>query len=211
MKLTLTILAASLVASVVCAPARADAIFSILPTPVIAPAGEIGGTFDVVVTNNGGSGLTIGGFAFEVSVTDPDITLTGADFSPVVYPYIFAGNSFDENNSLTLNYTSGATLDASDTYATAGSGTSLGAGQSLSLGEVTFNVASPATPGSYVVSFTGTPTIADANNLSDNSGNPITVDSFSGGTITIAPEPSSLLLALTAIGAFAAARRKLKA
>lgn len=183
-------------------PLRADTILSILPSPVIADIGAVGDAFDIVLTNSGPGSITIGGFSFEVSVTDPDITLTGADFSPALLPYIFAGHSLDQDLSVPLNFTSGATLDANDSYDIIGSGFTLGANQEISLGEIFFNISPTATPGSFAISFTGG---SDANNLSDQNGNTLTVSTLSNGTIDITPEPSSFLLMLAG-GAFLARR-----
>jgi hypothetical protein len=207
MNRALGILVASCAVMLVCSPARATTIFSIQPTTFAAP-GSTGNAFDVVLTNSGPGSIEVGGFSFEVSVTNPAISLTGADFTPIVAPYIFAGNSFDEDLPIALNSTSGATLDASDTYETALSGVTLISGESLSLGEVLYNVAANASAGSFAVSFTGTPSVADANNLADNNGNAIDVGTFTSGTINIVPEPSSLLLLLAGTAALAGLRRR---
>jgi len=199
MRRILGILVASCAAVLICSPARATTTFSIQPVTVNANPDDVGDTFDVVLTNNGPDPISVAAFEFEVSVTDPDITLTGADFSPSVHPYIFAGDSFDEVNSLPLNTDSGQTLDGSDSTNDL-MGITLTSGESLALGEVLFSVADPATPGPFTVSFTGSPAVSDSNNLTDPSFNPINVDDFSGGTIDISgvstPEPSSFLLML---------------
>jgi hypothetical protein len=109
-----------------------------------------------------------------------------------------------------LNFTSGQTLDASDSYDVVGSGVTLTSGESLALGDVLFNVSPTAATGPFTVSFTGTPAVADANNLSDPSFNPINVDTFTSGTIDISsvPEPSSLFLMLGGAAALALAARR---
>lgn len=183
--------------------------FSIQPSAVTAPLGS-SGAFDVLLTNNGPGSITVGIFAFEVSAADTDVNLTGADFSTGAFTYVFAGHSFDQDNSLTLNLTSGQTLDASDSYDISGSGVTLGSGQSLALGEVFYTVSPTAAIGPVMVSFTGTPSVSDGNNLSDPSFNAIAVDTFASGTITITstPEPSSIFLTLAGIAALAATRRR---
>lgn len=208
MKRILGILIASCAAAFTCSPARATT-FSIQPSAVLAPPGS-SGAFDVLLTNNGPGSITVGIFAFEVSVADTDLNLTGADFSTGASPYIFAGHSFDQDNSLLLNFSSGQTLDASDSYDISGSGVTLTAGESLALGEVLYSISPTAAPGPVTVSFTGTPSVADANNLSTPSFNAINVNTFSGGTITIGsvPEPSSIFLTLAGIAALAATRRR---
>jgi len=74
---------------------------------------------------------------------------------------------------------------------------------------VLFNVSPTATTGPFTISFTGSPTVADGNNLSDPSGNNIPVDTLTSGTINITstPEPSSLLMLLAGTAALAALAR----
>ena len=112
-------------------------------------------------------------------------TSRGADFSTVAYPYIFAGDSFDENYSLPLNFTG--------------------------LGDVLFDVADDATPGPFTVSFTGSTGVANLNSLSDDAGDAISVDTFSGATGTVAspaPEPGTALLLGGALSILGLLRRK---
>jgi hypothetical protein len=128
-------------------------------------------------------------FSFEVSVTDSDITLTGAGFSTGAFTYIFAGNSFDEANSFTLNTLEpGLAMDGSD-GTNNGLGVTLTSGQSLALGEVLFDISPTAATGLFSVSFAGG---AASNNMSDATGTLIPVNNFSGGTIDIqVPEPGT--------------------
>jgi len=204
MKRSFGIFIASCAAVLVCSPARAGTIFSIQPSTVAATPGSVGNAFDVVLTNSGPGSITVAGFVFEVSVTDTDITLTGADFSPAAFPYIFAGHSFYESSSIPLNYTSGQTLDAADVYDIFGSGVTVASGESLALGEVFFDVSSGAAIGAFLVTFTGTPAVGDANIWSDPLANLISVDSFADGTIETVPEPGSLFLMLVGLSALAA-------
>ena len=181
--------------------ARASTTYSIDPASISAHPGDVGDTFDVIFTNNGSDALSVAAFSFEVSVADPDITLTGAGFSTTVSPYIFAGDSFDVDNSETLNFVnldgySPQILDGSDVTNDA-TGVTVGPGDSADLGQVQFDVASPAQTGPFEVTFTGeVSNVANANNLATPEGDGINVDSFSGGTIMVSsvPEPSSLLL-----------------
>ena len=204
MKRFLGILIATCAAVVICSPGRASTIFSIQPSTVAATPGSVGNAFDVVLTNSGPSSITVAGFSFEVSVTNANITLTGADFSPAAFLYIFAGDSLDEGSLIPLNYTWGQTLDAADVYDISGSGVTITSGESLALGQVFFDVSSGAAIGAFLVTFTGTSVVSDANNLSDPSGNAISVDSFAGGTIEVVPEPGSLFLMLVGLSALAA-------
>jgi hypothetical protein len=210
MKLTPGIFIASFAAVLLGVPGRAATILAIEPPTVSANPGEVGGVFDVVLTNSGPGSITVGSFNFEVSVAGTDITLTGADSSTVAPPYIFAGHSVDADISIPLNFTSGQTLDANDTYDVPGSGVTLTAGESLALGELFFNASPTAAFGGITVSFTGG---AAANNLSDPAGDIIAINTFSGGTINItsAPEPSSFLLMLAGTAAIAAWNRRRRA
>jgi hypothetical protein len=107
MKHFLGLSTASCLAALLCAPVQGSPIesnsFSIAPSTVSASAGDVGDAFDVLLTNNGSFDISVAAFAFEVTVADTDVTLTGADFSTTAAPYIFAGDSFDQNNSLTLD------------------------------------------------------------------------------------------------------------
>jgi hypothetical protein len=188
--------------------ARATTTYSIDPVNTSASPGDVGDAFDVVFTNNGPATITVAAFAFEVTVADTDITLTGADFSTVAFPYIFAGDSFSQINGFTLDFdgldTTNQTLMASD-VTNDDAVVTLISGQSLALGEVLFNVANPAATGPFTVSFTCSNPIADCNNLAtivDGDVIGINVDNYSSGTITIGsvPEPSSLLLGLGGMG-----------
>jgi hypothetical protein len=168
----------------------------------------------VIFTNNGPGSLSVAGFSFGVSVDDTDITLTGTSFSTVAYPYIFAGDSFDEISGFPIDDIGDVVITSSQELAGTditndGAGFVIGSGDSADLGEVLFSVADPAATGQFTVSFFGgiDPTIPPVvnplsalNNLADPSGNGISVDSYTGGTISIAspvPEPPSFLLALS--------------
>jgi hypothetical protein len=182
-------------------PASGGVIFEI--GSVFAFPGSTGNTIEVDVQNTGAAGIVIGGFNFEIS-GDSDIDFTGAGFSTSA-PYIFAGDSFDQANSLALNTSTGPSLSASDA-SNSGNGDTLGAGQTAGLALVTFNVSSMAAPGPVTVSFSTDP--ADTS-LSDQNGDAIAIDSFVSGTIDVIPnaaipEPSGaamLLASLIALGA----------
>jgi hypothetical protein len=197
-----------------CAQALADTVtFSIAPTPLAAVPGDVGDSFEVLLTNGGTGSISVAGFAFQVSVTDTDVTFTNANFSTTPNAYIFASDSFDQLDSFPLvaNTLPGQVLDGDD-LTNDGAGIQLNPGASLALGEVFFNVAANAVTGSFAVSFTG----SNSNLLNDPSGNPMAVGALTGGTIDIAaattvPEPSSLFLALGAMAALAAWTRRRRA
>jgi hypothetical protein len=190
-----------------CPTMQATVTSSIQPTSVYSNPGDVGDAFNVILTNSGLSSISIESFSFEVSVTDPDITLTSADFSTLAFPYIFAGDSFDVINGFALNTNGpGQTLDASD-VTNDGAGVTLSSGESLALGRVLFDVSPTAALDAFTVSFTGTPTVADGNNLSDPTGDSIVIDFFAIGTVYLVPEPSSLLPTLAGVFALAGIRR----
>jgi hypothetical protein len=128
--------------------ACASTLFSIQPSAALAEPGY-SGEFDVVLTNSGPAGIVVQSFSFQVSVTGPGITLTGAGFSTSSLGYIFAGDSFDVNNGFTLNLDlPGQTMDGTD-GTDSGAGISLASGESLALGAVLFDVSPTAALGAF--------------------------------------------------------------
>jgi hypothetical protein len=204
-------------------PARAATIYSISPATISASLGDVGDSFDVVLTNSGPGPISVAAFAFEVTVADPDVTLLGATYATAL-PYIFDGDSFDQINATVIESlcscsyplsspsvdTTNQTLVGSD-VTNDGAGITIASGESIGLGHVLFDVAPGAALGLFGLTFTGnfSGVVADSNNMADPSGNLITVDSFSGGTISISssstPEPSSLSLELVAMAALTVA------
>jgi hypothetical protein len=170
--------------------ARAGIIVSV--QSVSATAGSSGNTLEVDVQNTGDP-VDIASFSFEISVaTSSGVTFTGADTSTSLATYIFAGNS--AIGPIISTSASGATLDASDA-AVSGS-TTLGTGETLGLGLVSFDVAASAPLGPVTVSLTGYPSTS----LTDPNLNNIRIDTLTGGTITIVgasvvPEPPALISA----------------
>ncbi len=113
-------------------------------------------------------------FSFGVTTTDTDVSFVSADTLTTSQPYIFLGNSFDVQNSLPLNFTSGASLVGSDITASF-LNMSVGAGQTLALGRVLYNVSPTAALGPFTVTFT---TQAGDNNLSQADGTNIPIEHF---------------------------------
>ena len=174
-------------------PASIDAstIFAVQSTT--ATPGSTGNGLDVVLDTT--STLNIGGFAVEVTTTDPDIMFTGATTGTTA-TYIFSGNSLFGPNIGTTTPPS-QTFDASDlanTTPTAIMGT-------VGLAHFTFNVASNATAGPFTVSLS----TLGGNSLADPNGNNIPITALENGTITIegpssVPEPAALGLSALALG-----------
>ncbi|MGD0435318.1 MAG: hypothetical protein ABSB86_02555 [Bryobacteraceae bacterium] len=196
-------------------PGHATTLYSISPGTISASPGDVGDSFDVSLTNNGPDPISVAAFNFEVTVSDPDVTLVGATYS-TAFPYIFAGDSFDQINAASIESfcscsyplsipgvdTTNQTLVAND-LTNDFAGITIASGGTFGLGHVLFDLAPDAALGQFALSFTGnfSGVVADSNNLSDPQFNTINVDDFSGGTISVSsiPEPSSLSLALAAL------------
>jgi len=168
--------------------------------PVTAAAGDVNDTFDVYLTNTGGSAVDVTSFSFEINTSSSDIAFQQSTTGTTTFSYIFAGNSlFGPVNSTDGP---GQTLDVSDAAATPNSFTEVDAGDSFGLGHIFFDVAPGASPQVAPVDFNTDPAIT---NVSDENGNPITLD-FTDGSITVTsastvPEPSpTMLLAAAALG-----------
>jgi hypothetical protein len=178
-------------------PARADMIVS-LESPINANAGTSGNGFDVLLTNSGPSAVSIAGFTFEISVSSTDIVLTNANTATLLNPYIFSGNSLF--GPIITSANTGQDLSASDLSNALGSFTTLGAGTTLGLGHVLFDVSATAPSQTVPVIFAAFP----ATSLSDELANDVPIDALINGQINIngvngvVPEPSSLVLVLTA-------------
>jgi hypothetical protein len=173
--------------------ASAGVIYSIVPIGPAPAAGSNGNVLEVLLSNSGPSGISLSTFSFGVTTTDTDVSFVSADTLTTSQPYIFLGNSFDVQNSIPLNFTSGASLVGSDITASF-SNMTVGAGQTLALGRVLYNVALNAALGPFMVSFT---TEAGDNSLSQADGTNVPIDTLQGTTVTVGaatPEPATLLL-----------------
>ncbi len=173
----------------------------------IANAGS-SAALDVTLTNTGPSAVTIEGFSFGLSTASPNITFTGATTSTSA-TYIFSGTSLFGPN---INTSTGPALIASDIDSNF-VGTTVGAGQTVGLGHVLFNVASGTPAGPVTVVVTPFPTTT----LSDAMGQDIPIDQLVNGIITVAPsrqtvpEPSTLLLAVLSWPALSMLRQRVAA
>jgi hypothetical protein len=141
--------------------------------------------------------VTVGGFAFQISVgLSSALTFTAVDTSTTP-SYIFAGHStFGPDISNQPPNLPGKTLAAEDNYNVALSGISLAAGSTVGLGDVHFNL-STAASGSILITLAAFP----LTNFADASGHDITTSVgtvLSNGTVTVGsttvPEPSSLAM-----------------
>lgn len=200
--LSLGIITAALLALLFSPAVRADLVFSLEPG-INAGAASTGNTFDVLLTNTGASSVALGGFAYVITTADTDISFTDANTSTTA-PYVFAGDSFDDINGFTLftNSLPSQTLQASD-VSNSTVGAVIASGATVGVGDILFDIASGATPGSFAVTFEPFPFTS----LSDPNGGNLDFSS-SAGTITITgttpvPEPATgslLICALAAAG-----------
>ena len=173
--------------------ASASVIYSISPIQPVAAPGDVGDSFEVIVSNTGPSAISVAGFTFAVSTTDPDITFTSAITSTTSEPYIFLGDSFDNSTPSALNLSSGMSLKAND-FTPDNAGINIIGGESLALGRVFYNVSSSAVvPGFFTVAFVTDPGMNSLSTPAPTSN--ITIDSLQSQDIPInTPEPAALLL-----------------
>jgi hypothetical protein len=177
--------------------AQASIIFAISPSSGSFAAGSNGDSFDVVLENFGPA-FSANTFSFEISTTNPLITLTGANFSTAP-PYIFNGDSLDQMFP-PLNTSSGQTLDASDLTADL-LDVQIPANSTVGLGHILFNI-SPSATGGFGIIFTGG---TNVNQLSNANGSIILPNQVTGGNFTIraatpsTPEPATGALVTVAL------------
>jgi hypothetical protein len=183
------------------APARAGLLVAV--QSVSAGIGSTGNGFDVTLMNTGAAPLTVGGFNFTISTADSEITFTSADISTTTAPYIFAGDSLF---GPTINTTSGQSLAASDLAISGGD--VVGAGATVGLGHVLFDISPTAALGSFPVVLAPFP----GTSLADSLGNNITINTLTNGQITIiaatVPEPGSIVLLGSVLLAVILAKRR---
>ncbi len=176
--------------------------------PVSDAAGTTGDTLDVTLTNTGPSSVTIAGFTFGIGVGTSNLTFTGVTDGTTTATYIFSGNSlFGPDISQQPPNLPGQTLEASDLWASIGTGATVGTGATAGLGHVTFNLAAATPSGPISVNF-----IPADDSLSDAAGaalaftaNNGTVTVTRGGTST--PEPGTFAFAAVALVALGWGRR----
>jgi hypothetical protein len=196
-RLLMLVLAAALLVST---PVRASLIVAVGSAVSISPSSN--DTLEITLTNTGPTALSLGSFSFEVEVTDPHVTFTSATTGTGA-AYVFDGNStFGPTISTSAP---GQTLAASDLWAGVG-GALVGAGATVGLGHVVFDVSAGALPGPITVTLSPFP----ATSLSDSVGTPIAIDSLMNGSITISsvPEPSALTFTVLGLAALTWTRRQ---
>jgi len=178
-------------------PASAQAALILSVQSATAAAGSSGNTFDVLLNNSGPSAVTIGGFSFGILTPNINISFRDANTSTSA-PYIFGSNSLF-GPDLT-GPASGQSLTTSDVFAIPLAGSTVGAGITVGLGHIRFDVSAAATAGISPVNLAPFP----VSSLSDPAGNNLVIQTLSPGQITITgtgvPEPSTLATVLAGIG-----------
>ena len=188
-------------------PAHASIILSV--SSVADAPGTNGDSLDVTISNTGPSAQNIAGFDFGLSVIGTNILFTGANESTAA-TYLFNGDSFDIINSAAFTSTpppNGQLVQAAD-LSNSANGTNIGAGATLGLGHIIFNVDAGAGPGPITVTLASTcGSPSSCTDLTDSNGDAVAF-SVNSGTITISgttvPEPASGVLAGLALVAIAA-------
>jgi hypothetical protein len=178
-----------------CAARNATAAieFSISSLATTVAAGSINDSFDVTLTNTGRSALELGGFAFELTTTGSLITFTSATTSTSI-PYVFAGSSVF---GPLISYSSpGSVLDALDMSLIGGS---VGAGDTVALGHVLFDVSAAAPTSVVPLTFTGYPVTSLSDTSGDNLGDIFSLSTnavidIQGSTASVVPEPSASIV-----------------
>jgi hypothetical protein len=176
-------------------PARADLLEISIESPINVNAGTAANGFDILLTNVSGPAVSITAFTFEISVASTDVLLTEANTATLLSPYIFGGNSLFGPNITVTN--TGQDLRASDLYTVFDSDITLGAGATVGLGHILFDVSAGAASQIVPVTFAVYPATSLADHLSNN----VPINALVNGQIHITgvvPEPSSLVLLLTA-------------
>ena len=184
-------------------PAQGSILFTI--QPAVAFVGSVGDSLDLTLTNTGPTSVNIGGFSFGFSVPDPHIVFTGVTTATLAQ-YIFLGDSLFGPN---IGTTSGAqTVVASDLCITCTGANIVGAGVTVGLGHIFFNVL-PGATGVIPETF-----IAADNSLSTPAGANIAITLATASTITIVPsgvvpEPSTWAMLVTGLATAVIARKRL--
>ena len=157
--------------------------------PINANSGTSGG-FDVYLSNlsAGTSGVTIGGFSFELQSSSGDVVLNSASTATTL-PYIFAGNSFADDffgGDLTIQNT--PDLIALDFASAPNTGTLIQDGQTVAIGHVSFSVLASAPTELVPLTFVN----GAYTTLSDPFANAIPINSLTGGNVSITATVSAV-------------------
>lgn len=183
----------------VAAPAHASLILNI--QSVSYAPGSNGDSLDVTLTNTGTSAVGVASFQFDISTTNTSInfvdatdltTLAGYIFpNAVSFDYQFTGTTDILPNGANSNSGQNFASDIPSDLDVNGTNISIGAGATVGLGHVIFNIASNATTGPATITFDQANTILDTFNGTTDV--PLTITTFNSGTVTVGaatPEPA---------------------
>ena len=185
--------------------AEAKAVLIMSISNVTGPVAGVG-TFEILLSNTeptGGLSYDVASFSFALDVSPlSGVQFTAADTATVSAAYIFdgvGGASIDPTFTLSLDSFPNTSFTGSDTAFLVSSIT-LNPGDVFGLGLVSYSVASSAPAGDVQISF-----LTAGTSLSDAAGDMVDFETDSSqGVIRVegafVPEPSSLALALTALG-----------
>jgi hypothetical protein len=171
--------AAFLVAAFIgAAPAPPPLVISVQNTSYTA--GTNNDTVEITLTNTGSIPISVGGFSFGISVGTTNLSFTGANISTTTAPYIFAASGlFSPNISVSPPNLPGQALNAEDIFSVPASGATIGAGVTVALGKVLFNI-DPMTPTSMIPVSVGT----TPSSISDLNGSSVPF-SATNGTVNV--------------------------
>ena len=171
-------------------------------------AGTSNNSLDVTLTNNTAAAVSIAGFNFEINAASGSgLTFSDAFNTGVSNPYIFAGNSSTgpPGTSISTGVSNGGlTIDANDNVNTPNSSTSVGVGQTVSLGNVLFALSAGSTS-PIAITFT---TMDQGTSLSDARGGNVNFTTAAGSHVgpTAVPELSTPVLIVAALVVVVAVR-----
>jgi hypothetical protein len=189
------------------APAHGQMVMGISTNTAVA--GSSSNSIDVTLTNEGGSAVTIAGFQFEITAASSGVNFTDVQTGTLSTSYIFGVNSaFGPDitlpNSMSGNY--GQTISAEDNYSVGSAGASIGAGQTVGLGNVIFALSANTPVGSNI----GITFNSSYSSLNDPSSNNVAVSFASSQSIGPTAVPELPPAALIGIGLFVGAGVQLR-
>lgn len=215
------ILSAALMLGVLTLARESRAGGLVISAPDITGAPGSSGEFQVLLTNtnpSGGASYNVAGDSFELYLDNANgrvlftnVAIPGAGSAPYIYSVSTADQLgiplyTEPNNPFPTNV---FTAGDSGYFVKGGypGYTTVNPGDVYALGLVSYSIAPTASPGGppIAIDFVG---IGTSTSLSDENGNPIAFSTTAGSvTITaVTPEPSSWVLATTAVGIFVLSR-----
>jgi hypothetical protein len=164
-------------------PCRADLVIS---APNFGALSGSSGTFDILLSDNGGS-FNLSGFSLELSVSPPPgVSFTAVDTTTAT-PYIFGALQVPP---FSFDIFPNTQFTASDSDFTAPFFVTVNPGDVYGLAHVSYSVDPGAAEGPRSLAFQD---LGGGTSLSDDIGNPIAFD-VANGSANVVPEPASVTL-----------------